>query len=337
MFFKGSGIGIDLGTTSVLVYNDKKGIVLQEPSVVAMNEFTGSVLAIGEEAHKMRGKAPRNIKIIRPLRQGVISDYDVTEIMLKHFIKKAIGKRLIKPRIAVCVPSGITEIEKRAVENATRQSGARRVKIITEPLAAAIGAQLDVRQPYGNMVVDIGGGTSDIAVISLSGEVINSSLRIAGDNFDDAIIVYIRKTYNLAIGEVTAENIKIEIGGALDRNQPTTMEIKGVNIVDGLPKRIEITSTEITQSISEIVDSIIQTIYNVLELTPPELIADILEKGMILTGGGSLLYGLDKLIYERLGIAANIATEPVKCVAIGTGLFAMHAFDKEPKIKKGKI
>ncbi|OON99208.1 MAG: rod shape-determining protein [Epulopiscium sp. Nele67-Bin004] len=321
MFFKSTDIGIDLGTAAVLIYNRGQGIVLNEPSVVAIRKATGEVVAIGEDAKKMIGKAPPTIKVIRPLRCGVISDYDATEQMLKYFIKKAIGNKLVKPRIAVCVPSGVTEVERKAVEDATRQAGARKVEIIEEPVAAAIGANIDISKPCGNMIVDIGGGTSDVAVISLGGEVIKQSIKIAGDNFDEAIVKFIRKKYNILIGEPTAEVIKIQIGGARDRPQPVSMEVRGRSVVDGLPKAIEITSTEVVESTKEVVEMIVEAVYSVLELTPPELAADISDKGMVLTGGGSLLYGLGDAIFDRVGITATVAPDTLNCVAIGTGLF----------------
>jgi rod shape-determining protein MreB len=326
MFAKGADIGIDLGTASILIYNKGKGIVLQEPSVVAVNTKTGQVLAVGDEAHAMIGRTPIGIESIRPLRRGVISDYEATEKMLKYFIHKSVGTRLIKPRIAVCVPSGVTEVEKRAVEDATRQAGARRVDIIEEPIAAAIGAGIDISRPCGSMIVDIGGGTTDIAVISLGGSVVKKSLKIAGDNFDDAIIKYMRKKYNMLIGERTAEDIKKEVGAVFERDTPLQMDVKGRDLITGLPKNIVISSQETIEAFQEAANSVLEAIHNVLEITPPELASDISDRGIVLTGGGSLIWGLDRLIEKRTGIHAVIADEPISCVAIGTGLFVEHKY-----------
>ena len=288
MFGSGADIGIDLGTASVLIYIKGKGIVLQEPSIVAVHTKTGEVIAVGEQARAMLGRTPQNITAIRPLRRGVIDDYEATEKMLKYFIHKAIGPRLIKPRIAVCVPSGVTEVEKRAVEDATRQAGARKVDIIEEPIAAAIGAGIDISRPCGSMIVDIGGGTTDIAVISLGGTVVNKSIKTAGDNLDDAIAYYLKRKHNILIGERTAEEVKKTIGCAFKREVP-------------------------------------------VEMTPPELAADISDRGIVLTGGGSLIYGLDKLITEKIGINAVIADEAISCVAVGTGLFVEYKYSKNKK------
>ncbi|OOB79519.1 MAG: hypothetical protein ATN34_04495 [Epulopiscium sp. Nele67-Bin002] len=331
MFFRSTDIGIDLGTASVLIYNAEKGIVINEPSVVAINRRSGEVIAVGERAKLMIGKAPASISVIRPLRSGVISDFDTTEQMLKYFIHKAIGNRIVKPRIAVCVPSGVTDVEKKAVEDATRQAGARKVEIIEEPIAAAIGADIDIQQPSGNMIVDIGGGTCDVAVISLGGEVVKHSIKVAGDAFDEAIIFYVRRKYKLLIGEATAERIKIELGGALDREEPRTMAIKGRSVLDGMPKCIEVNSTEIVESLKEEVDSIVDTVYRVIEITPPELAADISEKGILLTGGGSLLYGLEHAIYDKVGIKASVAPNAKECVVIGTGRFIQEKVQKANK------
>lgn len=329
MFFgRGADIGIDLGTASVLIYIKGKGIVLQEPSIVAVNTRTNEVVAVGQEASAMIGRTPANIKCIRPLRRGVIDDYDATEKMLKYFIHKAIGNRLIKPRIAVCVPSGVTEVEQRAVEDATRQAGARKVSIIEEPIAAAIGAGIDISRPCGSMIVDIGGGTADIAVISLGGSVVKKSIKMAGDNLDDAIMRYVRKKHGVLIGERTAEEIKIKIGSAYKREVPVEMNARGRNLVTGLPKNIVLNSEEMLEALSESVVAIVDGVHTVLENTPPELAADIAERGIVLTGGGSLVYGLDKLITERTGIHAVIAEEPVSCVAIGTGLFVEYAYSE---------
>ncbi|MBO3446143.1 MULTISPECIES: rod shape-determining protein [Clostridia] len=316
-------IGIDLGTANVLVYVSGKGIVLEEPSVVAIEQRTNSVLAVGEEARRMIGRTPGNIVAIRPLRDGVISNYDVTEKMLNYFINKVVDKkgfsRFFMPRIMVCVPTGVTEVEKRAVEEATRQAGARDVYIIEEPIAAAIGSGIDIAEPNGNMVIDIGGGTADIAVISLGGAVVSESIKMGGDKFDEAIVRYIRKQHNLLIGERSAEKIKIEIGCAFKRKEEKSMKISGRNLVTGLPVSLEINSTEILSALDECAEQIVVSAHNVLEKTPPELAADISDTGIIMTGGGALLHGLDKRIEERLGIKVIIADEPLACVAKGTG------------------
>lgn len=292
----GENIGIDLGTATVLVYIKGQGIVIREPSVVAIDKDTNTILAVGEEARRMLGRTPGNIVAIRPLREGVISNYEVTEKMLQYFIEKAMGKRsFVKPTIAVCVPSSVTEVEKRAVEDATRQAGARRVHIIEEPIAAAIGSGIDISRACGSMVVDIGGGTTDIAVISLGGTVVSYSLKIAGDNFDDAIIRYIRKKHNVLIGERTAEDLKIKIGTAFERTIPVSMDVRGRNLITGLPKNFTVTSDEMLEALQESVAAIAEAVHGVLEKTPPELAADIYERGIVMTGGGSLLYGLDKL------------------------------------------
>lgn len=318
----GTDIGIDLGTASVLVYIKGQGIVLEEPSVVAIDNNTRQILAVGEEARRMLGRTPGNIVAIRPLRQGVISDYDITEKMLKYFIQKAVGRKLLlKPRIAVCVPSGVTEVEKRAVEDATRQAGARQVFVIEEPIAAAIGAGIDIGRACGSMVVDIGGGTTDIAVISLGGTVVSSSLKIAGDNFDEAIIRYMRKKHNVLIGERTAEDLKINIGTAYPRTQSVSLDVRGRNLITGLPKTITVTSEEMLEALQEPVASIVEAVHGVLEKTPPELAADISDRGIVMTGGGGLLYGLDKLIKEKTGINVIIAEDAISCVAIGTGKY----------------
>jgi len=317
----GTDIGIDLGTASVLVYIKGQGIVLQEPSVVAIDKNTNRILAVGEDARKMLGRTPGNIVAIRPLREGVISDYDITEKMLKYFIQKTCGKRVIKPRIAVCVPSNVTEVERRAVEDATRQAGARQVYIIEEPIAAAIGAGIDITRACGSMVVDIGGGTTDVAVISLGGTVISTSIKIAGDNFDEAIVRYMRKKHNVLIGERTAEELKINVGTAYENTQTSSIEVRGRNLITGLPKTISVTSDEMFEALQESVLSIVDAVHSVLERTPPELAADIAERGIVMTGGGSLLDGLDKLIAEKTGINTVIAEDAVSCVAIGTGKY----------------
>ena len=318
----GTDIGIDLGTASILVYIRGKGVVLKEPSVVAFDRDTNKIKAIGEDARLMLGRTPGNIVAVRPLRQGVISDYTVTEKMMKYFIQKAIGKKTFRrPRIAVCVPSGVTEVEKKAVEDATYQTGAKQVSIIEEPIAAAIGAGIDISKPCGNMIVDIGGGTSDIAVISLGGTVVSASLKVAGDDFDEAIVRYMRKKHNLLIGERTAEDIKIKIGCAFKRPEVDYMDVRGRNLVTGLPKTVTVSSEETEEALREATSQIVEIIHSVLEKTPPELAADIADRGIVLTGGGSLLRGLEELISERTGINTMTADEPMTCVAIGTGKY----------------
>ena len=315
-------IGIDLGTASILVYVKGKGVVLKEPSVVAFDRDTNRIKAIGEEARLMLGRTPGNIVAVRPLRQGVISDYTVTEKMLKYFIQKAVGKqRFRKPLISICVPSQVTEVERKAVEDAAFQAGARDVKIIEEPIAAAIGAGIDIARPCGNMIVDIGGGTSDIAVISLGGTVVSASIKIAGDDFDDAIVRYMRKKHNLLIGERTAEDIKIKIGSAYPRAEVATMEVRGRNLLTGLPKTVTVTSEETEEALREATLQIVEAIHSVLEKTPPELVADVADRGIVLTGGGALLRGLEELIEDRTGINTMTAEDPMTCVAIGTGKY----------------
>lgn len=318
----GSEIGIDLGTANVLVYIKGKGVVLKEPSVVAFDRDTNKIKAIGEEARLMLGRTPGNIVAVRPLRQGVISDYTVTEKMLKYFIQKAVGKqRFRKPRISVCVPSGVTEVEKKAVRDATYQAGAREVAIIEEPIAAAIGAGIDISRPCGNMIVDIGGGTSDIAVISLGGTVVSTSIKIAGDDFDEAIVRYMRKKHNLLIGERTAEEIKIKIGTAYQTQEVESIDVRGRNLVTGLPKTITVTSEETEEALREATSQIVEAVHSILEKTPPELAADIADRGIVLTGGGSLLCGLEELIEAKTGITTMTAEEPMTVVAVGTGKF----------------
>lgn len=315
-------IGIDLGTASILVYVKGKGVVLKEPSVVAFDRDTNRIKAIGEEARLMLGRTPGNIVAVRPLRQGVISDYTVTEKMLKYFIQKAVGKqRFRKPLISICVPSQVTEVERKAVEDAAFQAGARDVKIIEEPIAAAIGAGIDIARPCGNMSVDIGGGTSDIEVISLGGTVVSASIKIAGDDFDDAIVRYMRKKHNLLIGERTAEDIKIRIGSAYPRPESVTVDVRGRNLVTGLPKTITVTSEETEEALKDTTSQIVEAVHSVLEKTPPELAADIADRGIVLTGGGSLLYGLEELIESKTGITTMTAEDPMTAVAIGTGRY----------------
>jgi rod shape-determining protein MreB len=316
-------IGIDLGTANVLVYSLKRhDIVLREPSVVAIESGTNSIKAVGEEARRMLGRTPGNIKAIRPLKQGVISDYEITERMLKYFIQKAIGRPIFrKPRVCVCVPSLVTEVEKRALRQATEHAGARQVYPIEETIAAAIGAGIDISRACGSMIIDIGGGTTDIAVISLGGAVVSTSLKVAGDNFDEAIVRFMRKTHNILIGDRTAEELKINIGTAFDRSETVSMDIRGRNLITGLPKTITVTSEEIQEALLESIASIIDAVHMVLEQTPPELAADISDRGIVMTGGGSMLFGLDKLIKEKTGINAIIAEDPISCVAIGTGRY----------------
>lgn len=317
-------IGIDLGTASVLVYIKGKGVVLKEPSVVAFDDDSKKIKAIGEDARLMIGRTPGNIVAVRPLRKGVISDYDTTEKMMKYFITKALGKRhFAKPRIAVCVPSQVTEVEKKAVEDATYQAGAREVAIIEEPIAAAIGAGIDISKPQGNMIVDIGGGTTDIAVISLGGTVdrCNASIKVAGDDFDQAIVRYMRQNYNMLIGERTAEDIKINIGTAFKRDETDYMDVRGRNLLTGLPETVTVSSDETQIALKETTTKILDAICNVLEYTPPELAADIVERGIVLTGGGAMLRGLEELIEERTHITTMTADEPMTCVAIGTGKY----------------
>jgi len=320
-FFRiGTDMGIDLGTATVLVYIKGKGVILKEPSVVAIDRNNNRVLAVGEEARQMIGRTPGNIVAIRPMRDGVISDYDITEKMLKHFISKACGKRrLSAPRVVICVPCEATEVERRAVEDAGRNAGAKKVYLIEEPLAAAIGAGLDITRASGNMVIDIGGGTTDVAVISLGGMVVRESIKVAGDRFDDDIIKYIRRKHKLMIGERTAENLKINIGCAYKQDEETTMEIRGRDLITGLPKNLQVTSEEIREALKEAVNSIAECTHSVLEKTPPELSADIADKGIVMTGGGSLLKGLDKLIQEITKVPVYLAEDPVSCVALGTG------------------
>lgn len=318
----GSDIGIDLGTANVLVYIKGKGVVLREPSVVAFDRDTNKIKAIGEDARLMLGRTPGNIVAVRPLRQGVISDYTVTEKMLRYFIQKSCGKsRFRKPRISVCVPSGVTEVEKKAVEDATYEAGAREVAVIEEPIAAAIGAGIDISRPCGNMIVDIGGGTADIAVISLGGTVVSTSIKVAGDNFDEAIVRYMRKKHNLLIGDRTAEDIKIQVGSAYTRAEESSIEVRGRNLVTGLPKTVTVTSEETREALREATAQIVEAVHSVLERTPPELAADISDRGIVLTGGGSMLQGLEQLIEEKTGITTMTADDPMTAVAIGTGQY----------------
>ena len=314
-------MGIDLGTANSLVYLKGKGIVLREPSVVAIQRDNGYVLAVGEEAKQMIGRTPGNIIAIRPMRDGVIADFDITQSMIKYFINKALRGRafLIRPRVVVSVPSGVTAVEERAVREAALQAGAREAYLIEEPMAASIGAGLPVHEPTGNMIVDIGGGTTEVAVISLGGIVTSRSARKAGDAMDDSIIQHVKKTYNLMIGERTAEEIKVQIGTAYPLDTVETYEVRGRDLISGLPKTIEVTSEEIYKALSEPVASIVDAIKNTLELTPPELSADIMDRGIVMAGGGSLLRGLDRLVSEQTGMPVHLAEEPLVAVAYGTG------------------
>lgn len=320
----GQDIGIDLGTATILVYVKGRGIVLREPSVVAIDKNTNEVLAVGQEARKMLGRTPGNIIALRPLKDGVISDYTITEKMLKYFINKVCGKFIFSPRIMICVPSRITEVEKKAVIDAANHAGARKVFLIEEPIAAAIGAGIDIGKPYGSMIVDIGGGTADIAVISLGGSVRSTSLKVAGDKFDEAIIRYIKKNRNIIIGERTAEDIKINVGCMYPKTVTERMAVKGRDLTSGLPVEFEVTSEEIYEALKDSAEKIIEGVHSVLEETPPELAADISERGIYITGGGGLVDGLDKLIEEKTGISVMIAEDAQSCVAIGTGKALNH-------------
>lgn len=327
-------VGIDLGTANVLVYIKGQGIVLNEPSVVAINKDTKEILAVGEEAREMLGRTPANIVAVRPLKDGVISDYDVTEKMLKYFIRKACGSnRFFRPRLMVCVPSGVTEVEKRAVREAATQAGGKSVYLMEEPVAAAIGAGLDIVRPDGVMIIDIGGGTTDIAVISLGGIVTSISEKMAGDKFDEFIIKFMRKQHSLFVGERTAEELKIKIGTAFPREEVISVECKGRDLVTGLPKTILINSEEMMEALEEPVSIICESVHAVLEQTPPELAADISCSGIILTGGGAYLWGLDKRIEQRTGIRVRIAEDAKSCVAIGTG----EALDHLDMISKNSM
>ena len=316
-------IGIDLGTTNCLVYSTGKGLVLQEPSVVVYDKDTEKIRAIGEEAKQMSNHVNSNMEVIRPIRQGVIVDFVVLEKMLKYFITKAMGRRAFrKPRISVCVPSGITEIERKAVEEATYQAGAREVYLVEEPIAAAIGAGVDITKPFGNLIVDIGGGTTDIAVISIGGVVVSSTIKVAGDSFDQAIISYIRKTHGLFISEDAAETIKVRIGTAIEEVNPQVMEVKGRNVLTGLPKKIKLTSEEIREALKDAKGQIVEAVHGILEKTPPELVADIVDRGIVLAGGGALLKGMDTLIEQRTGVNTLTVQDAMHVVAVGTGMYA---------------
>jgi len=318
-------IGIDLGTATVLVYVKGKGIVMKEPSVVAIDKNTDKILKFGREAQLMLGRTPGNITAIRPLRDGVITQYDITQKMIQYFIKKACGgTMLFRPRVIICVPSGITEVEERAVVDAATQAGAKRTYLIEEPVAAAIGAGIDISAPNGHMVVDIGGGTTDIAVISLGGVVVADSIKVAGDKFDEAIIRYVRRKHNVLIGERTAEEIKIKIGCAWPREENRVLDVKGRCLVQGLPRMVRISSAEIPDALEEPITAVIEAVCSVIERTPPELIGDILANGIVMTGGGALLYGLDRLIAYATGIKTRVADKAGACVVIGTGRSLAH-------------
>ncbi|MFN8218756.1 MAG: rod shape-determining protein [Fimbriimonadales bacterium] len=320
-------IGVDLGTANILVFRRGKGVVLNEPTVVAISNQSGKVLAVGNEAREMLGRTPGNISAIRPLQDGVIADYSTTLKMMEYILDKVVGKRrFVKPRVLICVPSGVTNVERRAVIQAAKEAGAGEAMTIEEPMAAAIGAGLPIASPSGNMVVDIGGGTTDIAVISLGGIVLSQSLRVGGNKMDEAIVRHVRNAYNLMIGEPTAEEIKIKIGSAYPLQQELRMEIRGRDMVAGLPKTIEITSDEIREALTEPVRAIAEKLCQVLEETPPELGSDVIEKGIWMTGGGSLLRGLDKLLEAVTDIPVRVADNALNCVAIGTGR-ALEDFD----------
>ena len=317
--FFSEDIAMDLGTANTLLYTRDGGIIVNEPSVVAIDKNTGKLLKVGAEAQAMLGRTPGNIIAIRPLREGVISDYDMTERMLKEFIHKVMGFQFFKPRIIICVPSGITEVEERAVIDAGIQAGARRVYLIEEPVAAAIGAGIDITQPEGHMIIDIGGGTSDIAVISLSGVVESSSIKIAGDQFNEAVVKYMRRKHNVLVGERTAEMMKMRIGCVFPKEEETSIDVKGRCLLTGLPKVVTVSSTEMMDAFEEPVERIMEAIHSVLERTPPELVADISNNGIVMTGGGSLVYGFDKLVTARTGIHTTVAEDAISCVAEGTG------------------
>ncbi|HIW51539.1 MAG TPA: rod shape-determining protein [Candidatus Blautia intestinavium] len=318
-----SDIGIDLGTKNSLVYSTGKGLVLKEPSVVVYDKDTEKIKAIGEEARQMAGHITSNMEMIRPIRQGAIADFIVMEKMLKYFISKAMGRRAFrKPRISICVPSGSTEIERRAVEEATYQAGAREVFLVEEPIAAAIGSGVDITKPFGNLIVDIGGGTTDTAVLSLGGVVVSSSIKVAGDTFDQAIMNYVRRNHSLFIGEDAAENIKIRIGTAVEESTPQVMEVKGRNVITGLPKKVKLTSEEIRVALKDATGQIVDAVHGVLEKTPPELAADIVDRGIVLAGGGALLRGMDTLIEQKTGVSTLTVQNAMSVVAVGTGKYA---------------
>jgi rod shape-determining protein MreB len=324
-------VAIDLGTANTLVFVKGNGIVLNEPSVVAVDQRTKKVYAVGLEAKTMLGKTPEYINAIRPMKDGVIADFEITEMMLREFIRKSQKKKhFIRPRIVIAVPSGITEVEKRAVRDSAEHAGAREVFLIAEPIAAAIGVGLPVDKPSGNMIIDIGGGTTEIAVIALDGIVADSSIRVAGDELDEAIINYVKRTYNMLIGEQTAEQIKMKIGCAIKMDKPYEMEIKGRDLVAGIPKNLRLTSEEIREAISEPISQIVEALKNALEQTPPELAADIVDRGIVMTGGGAMLKGLDQLLKRETGLPINVVDDPLLCVVLGAGkvLDNVHEYDR---------
>lgn len=324
-------IGIDLGTANTLVYVRNQGIVLNEPSVVAVEKSTGKVLAIGSAAKEMMGRTPGGIDAVRPLKDGVIADFEISEKLIADFLRRVVKhKYLMKPRVVISVPSGITEVEKRAVRDSAENAGAREVYLLQEPMAAAIGVGLPVDQPTGQMVIDIGGGTSEIAVIALSGIVNDTSIRVAGDEFNEAIINYLKKNYNLLIGELTAEDIKIKIGSAFPLEKELSLEVRGRDLVAGVPKNLKISSVQIREALAETVDIIVEAVRQTLEQTPPELASDILERGIVLTGGGALLRGLDKRLRQETNLPVNVAEDPLTCVVRGSG----RVLDEFPKYQK---
>ena len=323
-------IGIDLGTATVLVYVQGKGIVLKEPSFVAIDNNTDYIVKVGKDARAMLGRNPDNISVVRPLRDGVIDQYDVTLRMIQYFIRRACGNAVFPPRVIICIPTGISEVEERAVIDAGTKAGARKTSLIEEPVAAALGAGLDIYSPNGNMIVDIGGGTTDVAVISLGGVVVSESVKFAGDKFDEAIMRYVRRKHNVLIGERTAEIIKIKVGAVYEHSEPREIKVKGRCLLQGLPKEITVSSREMLEALMEPISEILEAICSVIEKTPPELIGDILKDGIVMTGGGSLLYGLDKLIEDVTGIKTRVAKNPIDCVALGTGI-ALEHLDRMPE------
>lgn len=329
----GRDIGIDLGTANTLVHVAGRGVVLREPSVIAINKDTGEVYAVGEEAKRMLGRTPANIVAIRPLKDGVIADYDQTEKMLKYFIGKVSKRLLLRQSVVVGIPSGVTEVERRAVIQATRRAGATQAFVIEEPMAAAIGAGMPIEDPVGSMIVDIGGGTTEVAVISLAGIVHSRSIRIAGDEIDDAISAYIRRAYNLYVGDRTAEQTKIEIGSAFPLEQELNIQVKGRDLVTGLPRSAVITSEEVRMAIAEPLNAIVEAVKLTLEATPPELAADAMNSGIYLAGGGALLRGIDQLISQETGLTVHIANDPLSCVVLGTGK-VVEAMHENPEIRR---
>ena len=313
-------IGIDLGTSSVIVYVEGDGIVLQEPSVVAVDKDADRIVKIGKEAQAMLGRAPDNIKVIRPLKDGVISDYGVTQKMIEHYFRRACGNGILRPKVVICIPTNVTEVETRAVLDAGTQAGARKTLLVDEPIAAAIGAGIDINSPVGHMIVDIGGGTTDVAVISLGGVVVSESKKVAGDKFDEAVKAFVRRKYNTEIGDRTAEQIKIGVGAVYDVGEVKTMSVRGRSLVDGMPKEITLSSKEMLEAMMDPISAVIDSICSVVEKTPPDLVGDILKNGIVMTGGGSLLVGFDRLISDVTGIKTRVADNPIMCVARGTGV-----------------